>query len=244
MRRDRGRSRSGGQAEARHARGGLTRAARRCGLRAALALAGQCANISGMGRGRMAVEHDGGEGYLTGQLLVAMPAMRDPRFAQTVVFMCAHTADSAMGIVINRPLEGLSFDGLLGQLKVEPSPPARRIRMHAGGPVETGKGFVLHTTDWVQEGSLQVDDRFALSSSIDVLRAIARGEGPRQGILALGYAGWGAGQLDEEILQNAWLSVHAEEEFVFAGDMSAMWRGALSMLKVDPLLLSGAAGRA
>jgi putative transcriptional regulator len=116
--------------------------------------------------------------------------------------------------------------------------------MHAGGPVETGKGFVLHTTDWVQEGSLQVDDRFALSSSIDVLRAIARGEGPRQGILALGYAGWGAGQLDEEILQNAWLSVHAEEEFVFAGDMSAMWRGALSMLKVDPLLLSGAAGRA
>ncbi len=189
-------------------------------------------------------EHDGGEGYLTGQLLVAMPAMRDPRFAQTVVFMCAHTSESAMGIVINRPLEGLSFDELLGQLKVEPAPPARRIRMHAGGPVETGKGFVLHTADWVQDSSLKVDARFAVSSSIDVLKAFARGEGPRQGILALGYAGWGAGQLDEEILQNAWLSVDAEEEFVFGREPGAMWRGALSALKVDPLLLSGAAGRA
>jgi putative transcriptional regulator len=197
-----------------------------------------------MGRRRTAGEHDGGEGYLTGQLLVAMPAMRDSRFAQTVVFMCAHTAESAMGIVINRPLDGLSFDALLDQLKVEPSPPARRIRMHAGGPVETAKGFVLHTADWVQDGSLVVDDRFALTSSIDVLKAIARGEGPRQGMLALGYAGWGAGQLDEEILQNAWLSVPAEEEFVFADDLAAMWRGALSALKVDPLLLSGAAGRA
>jgi putative transcriptional regulator len=197
-----------------------------------------------MGEARMAREHDGGEGYLTGQLLVAMPAMRDPRFAQAVVFMCAHTAESAMGIVINRPLDGLTFDALLEQLKVEPAPPARRIRMHAGGPVETGKGFVLHTTDWVQESSLRVDGRFALSSSIDVLRAFARGEGPKQGILALGYAGWGAGQLDEEILQNAWLSVPADEAFVFDGELGAMWRGALSMLKVDPLLLSGAAGRA
>lgn len=197
-----------------------------------------------MGRRSTRGGHDGGEGYLTGQLLVAMPAMRDPRFAQTVVFICAHTADSALGIVLNRALEGLSFDALLEQLGVEPTPPARRIRMHAGGPVETGKGFVLHTADWVQEGSLRVDDRFALTSSIDVLKAFARGEGPRRGILALGYAGWGPGQLDEEILQNAWLSVPAEEEFVFAEDLGAMWRGALSSLKVDPLLLSGAAGRA
>jgi putative transcriptional regulator len=197
-----------------------------------------------MGRSRLAHEHDGGEGYLTGQLLVAMPAMRDPRFAQTVVFMCAHTAESAMGIVINRPLEGLSFEALLGQLKVEPAPPARRIRMHAGGPVETGKGFVLHTADWAQESSLVVDEHFALTSSIEVLKAIARGEGPRQGMLALGYAGWGAGQLDEEILQNAWLSVPADEGFVFAEDLGGMWRGALSAIKVDPLLLSGAAGRA
>jgi len=197
-----------------------------------------------MVRQKTAGVHDGGEGYLTGQLLVAMPGMRDPRFAQTVVFMCAHTAESAMGIVINRPLEGLSFESLLEQLSVGPTPPVRRIRMHAGGPVEPGKGFVLHTTDWVQEGSLRVDERFALTSSIDVLKAIARGEGPRRGILALGYAGWGPGQLDDEILQNAWLSVPADESFVFADDLASMWRGALSALKVDPLLLSGAAGRA
>jgi putative transcriptional regulator len=197
-----------------------------------------------MAKHSTAAQNDGGEGYLTGQLLVAMPSLRDPRFAQTVVFMVAHTAESAMGLVINRPLAGLSFDSLLEQLKVEPCPPLRRIRIHAGGPVETAKGFVLHTADWVQEGSLLIDDRFALTSSIDVLKAIARGEGPRQGILALGYAGWGPGQLDAEILQNAWLSVPAEEDFVFADDLGAMWRGALASLKVDPLLLSGAAGRA
>ncbi len=197
-----------------------------------------------MGRGRMPGEHDGGEGYLTGQLLVAMPAMRDPRFAQTVVFMCAHTAESAMGIVINRPLVGLRSVYLRPQLMVAPSPPLRGRRRHAGGPVEPGKGFVLHTSDWAQDSSLVVDKQFALTSSVEVLKAVARGEGPRLGILALGYAGWGAGQLDEEILQNAWLSVPAAESFVFADDLGAMWRGALSALKVDPLLLSGAAGRA
>jgi putative transcriptional regulator len=195
-----------------------------------------------MGRSRLAHEHDGGEGYLTGQLLVAMPAMRDPRFAQTVVFMCAHTAESAMGIVINRPLEGLTFDSLLGQLKIEPSPPARRIRMHAGGPVETGKGFVLHTADWAQDSSLVVDEHFALTSSIEVLKAIARGEGPRQGILALGYAGWGAGQLEQEIARNDWLHVAPDEDLIFGGADETRWRRALAKLKVDPLLLSGAAG--
>ncbi|MFQ3623413.1 MAG: YqgE/AlgH family protein [Acetobacteraceae bacterium] len=183
-------------------------------------------------------------GYLTGQLLIAMPAMRDPRFAQSVVYMCAHSADGAMGIVINKPLDGLSFEALLRQLGIEPTPPSRIIRMHAGGPVETGRGFVLHTTDWVQEGSLQVDDSFALTASIDVLKEIARGGGPRQGFLALGYAGWGPGQLDEEIQQNAWLSAPADEALVFGTDLGATWRLALASLKVDPLLLSGAAGRA
>ncbi len=183
-------------------------------------------------------------GYLTGQLLIAMPAMRDPRFAQSVIYMCAHSPDGAMGIVINKPLDGLSFEALLRQLGIEPTPPSRVIRMHAGGPVETGRGFVLHTTDWVQEGSLQVDDSFALTASIDVLKEIARGGGPRQGFLALGYAGWGPGQLDEEIQQNAWLSAPADEALVFGADLGATWRRALASLKVDPLLLSGAAGRA
>jgi putative transcriptional regulator len=183
-------------------------------------------------------------GWLTGQLLIAMPTMRDPRFAQTVVYICAHSSEGAMGIVINKPLEGLSFESLLRQLGIEPAPPSRVIRMHAGGPVETGRGFVLHTTDWVQDGSLQVDQGFALTASIDVLREIARGGGPREGILALGYAGWGPGQLDEEIQQNAWLSVPADERLVFGADLAAKWREALASLKIDPLLLSGSAGRA
>jgi putative transcriptional regulator len=189
---------------------------------------------------------DGAEegGWLTGQLLIAMPGMRDPRFAQTVVYICAHSAAGAMGIVVNRPLEGLSFESLLRQLGIEPTPPSRVIRMHAGGPVETGRGFVLHTADWVQDGSLQVDKGFALTASIDVLKEIARGGGPRQGILALGYAGWGPGQLDEEIQQNAWLSVPADERLVFGADLGAKWREALASLKIDPLLLSGSAGRA
>jgi putative transcriptional regulator len=183
-------------------------------------------------------------GWLTGQLLIAMPTMRDPRFAQTVVYMCAHSPEGAMGIVINKPLEGLSFEALLRQLGIEPSPPSRVIRMHAGGPVETGRGFVLHTADWVQDGSLQVNDGFALTASIDVLKEIARGGGPREGILALGYAGWGPGQLDEEIQQNAWLSIPADERLVFGADLSAKWREALALLKIDPLRLSGSAGRA
>ncbi len=183
-------------------------------------------------------------GYLTGQVLIAMPGMRDPRFAQTVIYMCAHSAEGAMGIIINRPLSGLTFEGLLRQLGIEPVPPSRTIRMHAGGPVETGRGFVLHTTDWMQEGSLQVDESFALTASIDVLKEIARGGGPRQGFLALGYAGWAPGQLDEEIQQNAWLSAPADEALLFDVDLAAKWREALARLKVDPLLLSGSAGRA
>ncbi|MCS6922611.1 MAG: YqgE/AlgH family protein [Elioraea sp.] len=185
-----------------------------------------------------------GSGYLTGQVLIAMPGMRDPRFAQTVVYLCAHSAEGAMGLIINKPLTGLTFEGLLKQLGIEPVPPSRTIRMHAGGPVETGRGFVLHTTDWIQEGSLRVDEAFALTASIDVLKEIARGGGPRQGFLALGYAGWGPGQLDDEIAQNAWLSAPADEALLFGADLGAKWREALARLKVDPLLLSGSAGRA
>lgn len=183
-------------------------------------------------------------GFLTGQLLIAMPAMADPRFAQSVIYLCAHTADGAMGIVINRPLEQPSFDDLLRQLDVAPVPPARRIRLHAGGPVDNARGFVLHTADWTGDGSLRVDAVMALTASLDVLKAIAGGGGPREGILALGYAGWGPGQLDEEIQQNAWLSAPADIDLVFDGDDDTKWRRALARLKIDPLLLSGKAGHA
>jgi putative transcriptional regulator len=182
--------------------------------------------------------------FLTGQLLIAMPAMEDPRFSQSVIYLCAHTPEGAMGLVLNRPLQRPKFDDLLRQLEVGPAPPARRITLCSGGPMDNARGFVLHTTDWTGEGSLRVDDTVALTASLDVLKAIAEGHGPREGLLALGYAGWGPGQLDAEIQQNAWLSVPADETIVFDGDHDTKWRRALGKLNIDPLLLSGAAGHA
>jgi putative transcriptional regulator len=181
---------------------------------------------------------------LAGQILIAMPAMGDPRFAQAVIYLCDHTPNGAMGIVINRPLQSPSFEDLLRQLNIDPVPPARTIRLCHGGPVDNGRGFVLHSTDWTGEGSLRVDDGFALTASLDILKAIAGGGGPKQGVLALGYAGWGAGQLDAEMQQNAWLSAPADPTLVFDGDYETKWRRALATLRIDPLLLSHAAGHA
>jgi putative transcriptional regulator len=189
-------------------------------------------------------DDDPGGAFLTGQLLIAMPAMGDPRFAQSVIYVCAHTPDGAMGIVVNRPLERPSFGDLLRQLNVVPAPPARQIRLCQGGPVENARGFVLHTTDWTGEGSLRVTDSTALTASLDVLKAIAEGGGPREGLLALGYAGWGPGQLDAEIQQNAWLSVPADDDLVFDREFDTKWRRAFAKLRIDPLLLSEAAGHA
>jgi putative transcriptional regulator len=182
--------------------------------------------------------------WFAGQILIAMPAMSDPRFAQSVIYMCAHNAQGAMGIVVNRPLDTPHFAGLLSQLKVEPAPPLRQIRLCSGGPVESARGFVLHTTDWTGEGSLRVDDSFALTASLDVLAAIAGGAGPAQAVLALGYAGWGPGQLDAEVQANAWLTAPADTALVFDADDATRWRRALAKLRIDPLLLSAAAGRA
>lgn len=184
------------------------------------------------------------EAFLTGQLLVAMPTMADTRFAQSVICVCAHTPEGAMGLVLNRPLAKPSFDELLRQLEVEPVPPARRIRLCFGGPVDNARGFVLHTADWTGEGSLRVTEDLALTASLDVLKVIAEGGGPRQGVLALGYAGWGPGQLDAEIQQNAWLSVPANESLLFGNDHETKWRRALGSLRIDPLLLSEVAGHA
>lgn len=187
---------------------------------------------------------DANDHSLKGQLLIAMPAMEDPNFVQSVVYLCAHSAEGAMGIVINRPLRRPSFTELLRQLDLAPVPPRRDIRMIEGGPVEHGRGFVLHSTDWTGEGSLKVNARVALTASLDVLKAIAQGGGPKESVLALGYAGWGPGQLDAEMQQNAWLSVDADEALVFDAENDTKWRRALATMKIDPLLLSGTAGRA
>jgi putative transcriptional regulator len=184
------------------------------------------------------------EGFLTGQLLIAMPAMADPRFQQSLIYVCAHTPEGAMGLVLNRPIVKPTFDDLLKQLNVEPLPPVRQIKLCAGGPVENARGFVLHTSDWTGEGSLKVDAGMALTASLDVLKVIAEGGGPRECVLALGYAGWGPGQLDQEIQQNAWLSVSADETLLFDAGHDTKWRRAFAKLHVDPLLLSDIAGHA
>ena len=184
------------------------------------------------------------ETNLTGQFLIAMPTLREPPFANSVILLCAHTDEGAMGIVLNQPLAQPSFDALLRQLDVAPVPPARQIQLCKGGPVDQGRGFVLHTSDWTCDGSLVVDDNLALTASLDVLQEIAAGGGPREGLLALGYASWGPGQLDREMAENVWLSVPNKLELLFDTEHETKWRRALGILRIDPLLLSGAAGRA
>jgi len=185
------------------------------------------------------------EAGLTGRLLVAMPALVSSPFAQSVVFLCAHSAeDGAMGLVINRRLSQPGFDELLEQLGVAPVPPRRRITLCAGGPVENSRGFVLHSADWTGDGSLSVDRGIVLTASLDVLKVIADGAGPRQALLALGHATWAPGQLEEEIQQNAWLSAPASETIVFGTDHDSKWHRALGSLNIDPIRLSSAVGHA
>jgi len=183
-------------------------------------------------------------GYLTGQLIAAMPTMSDPRFARTVIYMCVHNADGAMGLVINKPFESLNFSQLLEQLDLELAPRSNDIRVHFGGPVESGRGFVLHSSEYEQSGTIMVDQGVGLTATVDILRDIADGTGPRQSLLALGYAGWGAGQLDGEIQQNAWLHVPADEALVFDDDLETKWERSINKIGVDLSLLSGEAGHA
>jgi putative transcriptional regulator len=170
--------------------------------------------------------------------------MQDPRFARTVIFMCAHTPEGAMGLVVNRLVHSITFPDLLEQLGVEPALGGNEIRVHFGGPVESGRGFVLHTADYNREGTLPINSGIALTATVDILRDIARGTGPRQRLLALGYAGWGPGQLDAEIQANGWLQVPADEQLVFGGDLDNKWQHALAKLGVDFGRLSGDAGHA
>jgi putative transcriptional regulator len=183
-------------------------------------------------------------GYLTGQLLVAMPQMRDPRFTRTVIYMCAHTPDGAMGLVVNRLVGSITFPDLLAQLGIDNQGRGEEIRVHFGGPVESGRGFVLHSSDYVENGTLVVADNVALTASIDILKDIARGGGPRKSLLALGYAGWGAGQLDTEIQSNGWLMVPSDEGLIFDDKLDEKWERAIRKLGIDHNHLSFDAGHA
>ena len=185
-----------------------------------------------------------GSGYLTGQLLIAMPQMTDPRFERSVIYICAHTADGAMGLVVNREIEALTFPDLLKQLSIDAEVIDDKIQVLFGGPVETGRGFVLHSSDYVQNTTMLVDKRVGLTATMEVLKDIASGNGPKLNILALGYAGWGPGQLDAEIHANGWLSVPADDDLVFDPDLDKKWERALAKIGVDFSMLSGQAGHA
>lgn len=181
---------------------------------------------------------------LTGQLLVAMPHMQDERFSKSVIYVCSHTKEGAMGLMINRVIPTLTFPDLLHQLDIQIYGMEDEIRVHLGGPVDEERGFVLHSPDYIKDSTVIVGSKFALTATIDILRDMATGEGPAQSLLALGYAGWGPGQLDQEILENGWLSVPADDAIVYDSQMETKWERAMGQLGIDPRLLLDEAGHA
>lgn len=188
---------------------------------------------------------DQSESFLEGKLLIAMPGMGDDRFAQTVIYMCAHSAKGAMGIVINKPIPGLSFGELMKQLQIETRPELDDFPILYGGPVETGRGFVLHSGDYEGgDSTLSVSDDISLTATLDILRAIAQGRGPKRSLFALGYAGWAPGQVETEFQGNGWLHCEADPSLIFTADPQDKWRNALARLGVGPSGLVSDAGRA
>jgi putative transcriptional regulator len=189
--------------------------------------------------------------YLDGQLLIAMPGMSDPRFERSLIYMCAHSEQGAMGLIINKTAPMMSFGDLLSQLDIVAGgaggPPPELLAMPVlyGGPVEQGRGFVLHTSDYfAANSSLPVSETIALTATVDILRAMAEGRGPERAILALGYSGWAPGQLENEIQNNGWLTCAADDELVFGLGFDARYVAALRKLKIDPAMLSSESGRA
>ena len=196
---------------------------------------------------------DSAEGsFLDGQMLIAMPAMQDPRFLRSVIYMCAHSSDGAMGLIINQHAPNIDFLELLQQLDITDDedviqlpPGLKEMAVHVGGPVESGRGFVLHSSDYYSEDStLPIDDSVCLTATIDILRAIATGDGPSQALLALGYAGWGPGQLESEFQANGWLHCPADAEILFDGDVDMKYERALKTIGIDAAHLVSESGHA
>jgi putative transcriptional regulator len=188
--------------------------------------------------------------FLSGKLLLAMPGMADPRFERAVIALCAHDENGAVGVGIGHKRAGISFRGLLRQLDIEPGE-APDCAVHHGGPVEPGRGFVLHSSDWGGQDTLHVNgesstgkggELFAMTGTIDVLRAIAEGRGPKQWIAALGYAGWGEGQLDEEMTRHGWFAARADTALLFDKPTDERWAAAFKAEGIDPRLLASETG--
>lgn len=195
---------------------------------------------------------DTGQRYLYGNLLIAMPDMNNDVFQRTVIYLCAHNSGGAMGIIVNRPAGSLNFPGLLAQLKIIDKSEQIRLPESAGtmkvlrgGPVDEQRGFVLHSSDFfIKDSTLTVDDHVSLTATLDILKAIAHGVGPRQAIFALGYAGWGAGQLESEIQHNGWLHCPADPDLIFDDEIETKYHRALQKIGIHPGMLSNEAGHA
>jgi putative transcriptional regulator len=193
-----------------------------------------------------------GAGYLDGQLLIAMPVMDDERFARSVIYLCAHSSEGAMGIIVNRPAGSIDFPQLLVQLdiinkaeQIKLPGSAEDMKVMKGGPVDTGRGFVLHSSDFfIKDATLPIDDGICLTATLDILKAIAAGAGPKHAILALGYAGWAPGQLENEIQHNGWLHCPADPDLIFGRDTEDKYQRALDKIGIDLAMLSNEAGHA
>ncbi len=181
--------------------------------------------------------------YLSGQLLLAMPGMADPRFEKAVIAMCIHDDNGALGIGLGRTLPNIGFHELLRQLEIDTGV-APDVPIHVGGPVEPQRGFILHTLDWSGQESVSVAGQWGLSASLDILRAIAEGRGPSRWVAALGYAGWGEGQLEEELLANGWFTTAATDQLLYDCDVGSRWASAFSSAGIDSRLLSSGFGTA
>ncbi len=193
-----------------------------------------------------------GQRFLDGQMLIAMPGMADPRFTRSVIYLCAHSDDGAMGIIINQHAPNINFVELLDQLNITSDedaihmpPSLQGVEVHVGGPVETGRGFVLHSTDYyLEDSTLPINDGVNLTATLDILRAIAAGDGPDKALLALGYAGWAPGQLESEFQSNGWLHCPADQNVLFDSDIDMKYQRALETIGIDPARLVNDSGHA
>ena len=191
-------------------------------------------------------------GFLDGQMLIASPAMQDERFARSLIYMCAHSSEGAMGIVVNRPAANIRFPDLLVKLNVVPAadliqlpPRAGDVTVLKGGPVETERGFVLHSADFfIENSTLPIDEGICLTATLDILKAIARGAGPASALFALGYAGWAPGQLESELHNNGWLHCSADSDLIFGTDVDAKYNRAMQKIGIRPGMLSSDIGHA
>lgn len=185
-----------------------------------------------------------GDSPFRNSLLIAMPGLSDGFFNKSVVYVCAHSTAGAMGIVINQKLPDVQFADLLSQLKLPKPAMMREPIVHFGGPVETGRGFVLHSTDFMREDTVRINDHMCMTGTIDILSAIAEGKGPVRSIFALGYSGWGPGQLEAEMQSNSWITVPADDDLIFNTDIHQKWERSLKRIGIDPVMLSHETGRA